>query len=262
MYIIDIHSHFYPEKIALKATDSIRDFYEIYGGTMNGTVDMLVERGMAAGISKFVVLAVATRPEQVLHINDFISSKTKHNDTFIGCVTIHAGMEDPAGEAERILDMGLRGIKMHPDIQGFDIDDPRLFPMYEAAEGKLPVFLHMGDPRMDYSHPTRLRRILELFPKLEAEAAHFGGYSMPEIAYQQLKDTSCIMDISSSLMFMAPGEPERYINAYGAERLAFGTDYPLWDPVTEVERFLRLKITDEQKEQIAHKTAQRFLNIP
>ena len=62
-------------------------------------------------------------------------------------------------------------------------------------------------------------------------------------------------------MFMAPGEPEKYINAYGAERLAFGTDYPLWDPVTEMERFLRLKITDEQKEQIACKTAQRFLNI-
>lgn len=261
MYFIDIHTHIYPEKVAEKATDSIRDFYEIYGGTMNGTADMLLERGKAAGISKYVTLAVATRPEQVIHINDFMSSRTKDSDVFIGCGTVHAAMENPAKEAERVLAMGLHGIKMHPDIQGFDIDDPRLFPVYEAIEGKIPVFLHMGDPRMDYSHPARLRKVLELFPKLEAEAAHFGGYCVQEIAYQQLKDTSCIMDISSSLMFMAPGEPEKYINAYGAERLAFGTDYPLWDPVTEMERFLRLNITDEQKEQIACKTAQRFLNI-
>ena len=51
------------------------------------------------------------------------------------------------------------------------------------------------------------------------------------------------------------------MNHYGAERLAFGTDYPVWDPVREVERFLSLNITEEQKEQIAWKTASRFLNL-
>jgi len=261
MYIIDIHTHFYPEKVAQKATDSIRDFYEIYGGTMTGTADMLLQRGKAAGISKFVVLGVAIHADKVQHINDFIHEKTHNSDTFIGCGTVHAGMEAPAAEAERIMAMGLHGIKMHPDTQGFSIDDPRLLPMYEAIQGKLPVFLHMGDLRMDYSHPARLRRVLEMFPKLQTVAAHFGGYSMPETACRLLKDTDCIMDISSSLMFMQPGEAEHYINLYGAERLAFGSDYPLWDPVTEVQRFLQLRITDEQKEQIAHKTAQRFLGI-
>ena len=69
------------------------------------------------------------------------------------------------------------------------------------------------------------------------------------------------MDVSSSLMFMEPGVAEKYINLYGAERLAFGTDYPLWDPVKEVQRFLDLKITPEQKEQIAWKTAKEFLHL-
>lgn len=262
MYIIDMHTHFYPEKIAQKATDSIRDFYEIYGGTMGGTAEELQQRGKAAGISKFVVLGVAIHPSKVQHINDFICEKTHGSNVFIGCGTLHAEMEAPAEEAERLIAMGLHGIKMHPDTQRFAIDDPRLLPVYEAIQGRLPIFLHMGDPRVDFSHPSRLRRVLDMFPKLEAVAAHFGGYSMPETAYSLLKDTSCIMDISSSLMFMQPGEAEHYINLYGAERLAFGTDYPLWDPVTETERFLQLRITDEQKEQIAHKTAQRFLNIP
>ena len=121
--------------------------------------------------------------------------------------------------------------------------------------------LHMGDKRYNHSHPARLRKVMELFPKLEVMAAHFGGYSMYETACQELKDKNCIMDISSSLMFMAPGEAERYINLYGAERFAFGTDYPVWDPVEEVQTFLDLKLTMAQKEQIAWKTATEFLKL-
>ena len=51
------------------------------------------------------------------------------------------------------------------------------------------------------------------------------------------------------------------MNHYGAERLAFGTDYPVWDPAREVELFLSLDLTDAQKEQIAWKTAARFLDL-
>ena len=62
-------------------------------------------------------------------------------------------------------------------------------------------------------------------------------------------------------MFMEEGVAEKYVNAYGAERLAFGTDYPLWDPVVETERFFRLKLTDAQFEQIGHKTVERLLGL-
>ena len=50
-------------------------------------------------------------------------------------------------------------------------------------------------------------------------------------------------------------------NHDSAERLAFGSDYPVWDPVREMELFLALNLTDDQKEQIAWKTAARFLNL-
>ena len=63
------------------------------------------------------------------------------------------------------------------------------------------------------------------------------------------------------MMFLPQKQVERYISIYGAERLAFGTDYPLWDPVTEVEHFLSLDITAEEKEQIGHKTAERVLKL-
>ncbi len=43
--------------------------------------------------------------------------------------------------------------------------------------------------------------------------------------------------------------------------MAYGTDYPLWDPAQEVERFLQLKLRPDQIEQIAWKTAYRFLKL-
>ena len=262
MEIIDIHTHIYPDKIARKAADSVRDFYELEGSLkMDGTVEMLLEEGKKAGISRFVVLPVSNTPNRVRSINHFILEQTQLHDDFIGFGTVHAEMEGLCQEAEWIMAQGLQGIKMHPDSQRFCIDDERLLPVYDMLQDKIPVILHMGDWRYNYSHPVRLRRVLELFPRLEVIAAHFGGYSMFETAKEQLSDKNCIFDISSAMMFMAPGEAEKYINHYGAERLAYGTDYPLWDPVTEVNRFLQLKLTDEQFEQIAHKTAEQFLKL-
>jgi predicted TIM-barrel fold metal-dependent hydrolase len=150
---------------------------------------------------------------------------------------------------------------MHPDSQQFCIDDERLFPVYDLLQDKIPVMLHMGDPRYPYSHPARLRRVLDLFPRLQVIAAHFGGYRLFHTAWELLRDTDCIFDTSSALMFMERGEAEKYINSYGAERMAYGTDYPLWDPVREVERFSQLNLTDDQFDQIFHKTAERVLNL-
>jgi len=261
MKIIDIHTHVYPEKIASAAIRTVREFYRLESCDMDGTASMLLQRGEEAGISQFVLMPVANRAGQVSSINRFVQQQVAENTCFIGFGAIHADIPDIGTEVERILSMGMKGIKVHPDFQKFPIDDPRLFPMYESIQGRLPVLFHMGDPRYDFSHPARLRRVLELFPGLEAIAAHFGGHTMQETACELLKDTSCIFDISSTMMFLPKKDVERYISIYGAERLAFGTDYPLWDPVEEVQHFLSLDLTMEQKEQIAHKTAERLLKL-
>lgn len=257
--LIDFHCHIYPDAVADKAAQSIRDFYEIGGGNLAGTVDNLLTYGKSAGISRYVVLPVSLKPERTQHINDFIVSQVAQHPEFTGFGTIHAAMDSIMDETQRIMDLGLKGIKMHPDSQVFAIDDPRLLPVYEQIQGKLTVMLHMGDHRYDYSHPVRLRRVLELFPRLDVVAAHFGGYSMYKTAYELLNDKNCMFDVSSSLMFMPDGEAEKYIRAYGAERMLFGTDFPLWNPVEETQRFLQLKLTDGEFEQIGSKTALRVL---
>ena len=261
MKLIDIHTHIYPDDIAQKATDSVQQFYGIGSATMNGTVKMLLEEGNRAGISQFVILPVALRADRVQHINDYVQQQAQLNDCFIPFGTVHAAMDNLMGEVERLLALGVKGIKMHPDSQRFSIDDERLFPMYEALRGRAPVLLHMGDHRYNYSHPVKLRKVLDMFPGLDTIAAHFGGYSMYDTALELLKDTDCVMDVSSSLMFMENGKAEYYVNQYGAERLAFGTDYPMWEPELETKRFFDLKLTESQFEQIAHKTAERILKL-
>ena len=262
MEFIDFHTHIYPDAIAAKAADSVREFYEGKGNpSIYGTTKMLLERGTMAGTSRFVVLPVAMRPDRTRHINDFILEQVAQEPRFIGFGTVHAAMDNLIEEVEYIQAKGLCGVKMHPDSQVFNIDDDRLLPMYEHIQGKLPVILHMGDHRYDYSHPHRLRRVLDMFPGLQVIAAHFGSYQIHKEAYKYLKDKECFFDVSSSLMFMEEGEAENYINQYGAERFVYGSDFPMWDPVEEMARFLKLKLTDDQFEQIANKTAKQILGI-
>ena len=258
---IDFHTHIYPDAIASKAADNIREFYGFGEKAMDGTAKTLLQRGNTAGVHRFVILPVAVRPDRTRHINEFILSQVAAEPSFFGFGTVHAGQENLMDEVDFILEKGLRGVKMHPDFQLFNIDDARLFPMYEQLQGKLPIVFHVGDNRYDYSHPKRVRRILELFPHLQVIAAHFGSYAIYREAYDLLKDTDCFFDVSSSLMFMGEGVAEGYINSYGAERFVYGSDFPMWDPVVEMERFMKLKLSDRQFEQIAHKTAEYILKL-
>ena len=260
MKFIDMHTHVYPDAIATKAARSIRNYYHL-GNDMDGTVSTLLERGSAAGVTHYLILPVAVKPDHVRSINQFTLQQIKEHACFTGFGTIHAGMEDLMGEVQWIRNAGLKGLKIHPDCQRFNIDDPRLFPVYEDVQGNLPMMIHLGDENFDYSHPARLRKVLKNFPHLQVCAAHFGGHTMYETAKECLSDTNCILDISSTLMFLDKKTAEGYVNHYGAERLAFGTDYPVWDPQWETELFLSLDLSDDQKEQIAWKTAERFLGL-
>ena len=260
MQLIDFHTHVYPDPIATKATQSIRDFYGIGHAKMTGTTSELLERGTQSGISRFVILPVALKENHVAHINNFVAEQVSQHPQLTGFGTLHAAMNNAEQEVERIISMDLRGIKMHPDCQAFPIDDERLFCVYEILQDKhLPIMFHMGDSRYNTSHPARLCHIMDMFPHLEVIASHFGGYSMYETAHSLLKNRSCYFDISSSLMFMENGIAEKYIHACGAERFVYGTDYPLWDPTEEVKRFFKLKLTENEFEQIAFKTALHIL---
>ena len=260
MKIIDFHTHIYPKKVAQKATENICSFYGITT-CFTGVSETLLEVGKEAGIAQFVLLPIATKPEQTRSANEFVLREVREHPEFLGFGTLHAETKNPFDEIDYIESSGLKGIKLHPDAQGFPMDDARMLPIYDRLQGRLPVLVHCGDPRYDYSHPARVRRILDMFPNLQIIAAHLGGWDMFDVAYEYLRDTNCWFDLSSSIMYLSPEKTREYLSGYGADRILFGTDFPVWDPRKEVKTFLNLDLSPEEMEKIAFRNAEAILGI-
>lgn len=260
--IIDAHAHIFPEKIARKASDGISSFYGGMKVGYDGSLDTLLEEGGKAGVDRYIVQSVATVPSQVRAINDFISESVKeHHDKLIGFGALHPDYNDIAGETERIISLGLKGIKIHSDFQQFFVDDEFAYPIYEGAQGRLPILFHVGDDRYDFSSPERLLRVIRRFPKLTVIAAHLAGWSMWDRGVELFEHESdhIFVDCSSSLYAMTPEHAAKLIRRIGAERVLWGTDYPMWDAAEELERFDRLPLSDDEKEMILGKNALRLL---
>ena len=124
MEIINAHAHIYPEKIAAKATDTIGEFYDIKMEMPAGTAERLLEDGRRAGVTGYVVHSVATTAHQVRSINDFIKRECDAHPEFIGFITLHQDLseEEVEREVEMAIANNMRGVKLHPDFQKFDID--------------------------------------------------------------------------------------------------------------------------------------------
>jgi predicted TIM-barrel fold metal-dependent hydrolase len=258
MKIIDAHCHIYPDKIAAKAVENVGNFYQIEMQGAGSTGDLLA-RQQQANITASIVHSVALRASNVQSINDFIAEQARLYPSLIGFATMHQEFANMEAEVERCIAAGLRGFKLHPDSQGVNADDPRLMRLYEIIEGRLPLILHCGDYRWDNSHPRRIREILHAFPRLVLNAAHFGGWSLYDLAVEYLEDESCFMDISSASVYLGPRRTTELIRIYGAERILFGSDYPMWDPAEEVERFWKNDLSEAEREQICWRNAERFL---
>ena len=261
--IIDMHTHIFPGKIADKAVDAIGKFYDI-PMQERGVSDNLLEKEKEAGVDRMLVCSTATTKAQVESINNFIAGETAAHPEFIGFGSLHPDYEDPDKEVARMREIGLVGIKLHPDFQKFHIDDPAAYPIYEAAQGKMPILFHMGDARYDFSEPKRLLKVLTDFPKLIALAAHLGGYQAWDAAETlpgYLGHPRMYIDTSSSLPFVSPARALKIIHAHGTDRVFFGTDYPMWEPTEEMERFMRIPLTDEEREKLFHENAENLLGL-
>lgn len=258
MTVIDVHAHIYPEKIAAKAVDAVGGFYTVpmFG---DGTAAHLLEAKQRAPITHFVVHSVATKPGAVESINDFISKACAAHPEFIGFMAMHQDYPDPEREIERALGLGLVGMKLHPDTQQVAMDDPRLMRIYEIIEGRMPLIVHTGDYRYDFSHPRRLVNVLHTFPDLVVDAAHFGGWSVFDMATEYLEHENCFLDASSAMSFLAQRRTRELVEIYGHERILFGSDFPMWDPAGEYEVFTSCGFSDDALEDMLWHNAERFL---
>lgn len=257
----DAHAHIYPEKIAEKATASVGAFYNLKMEN-TGLPEVLLREGKRAGIDRFAVCSVATKVEQVRSINAFIERACREHPEFVGLAAWHQDIADIEGELDDIMGRGLKGIKLHPDFQEFQIDDPNLLPFYRAAHRRgLPILFHTGDIRKDFSSPRRLARLLDKLPDLTCIAAHLGGYTEWDTARECLKGENLYVDASSSLGFISREEALKSIYHFGTDKVMFGTDFPMWRAGEELGRFFNLGLTAEENRAVLYGNFARLYRL-
>ena len=260
MPIVDVHTHIYPDKIAQKATESVGLFYDIPMEAHEGTISTLLELRSGSPITHNVVCSVAVKPQTVTSINDFIARSCAEDKSLLGLAAMHQDFENPEAELVRAKEQGLLGMKLHPDTQRVDMDDPRFMEVYAICERLgLALLVHCGDYRYDYSHPSRMKRILHEFPQLRVCAAHFGGWSVQDLALEYLEDENCFLDMSSSMRYLGPRRTRELCEIYGPDRMMFGSDFPMWNPASELQIFHSLGFSDAAYEKMCWHNAERWL---
>lgn len=259
--IIDFHCHVFPGTVAQKATDNVGRYYGLamHG---NGTAANLVRNAKGINVKSFLVHSSATKAAQVESVNNFIAGYVKNNNMFIGFGSMHKEYEHIEEEMKRMKSIGLSGLKLHPDFQGFVIDEQDMLKIYEIAEYfNMPLLFHVGDENTDASSPKRLSKILDIFPKLRVVAAHMGGYSAWDEAIDCLYGKNLYFDTSSTMHKVPYERMREMIYMHGADKILFGSDYPIQTTPEAYEDILKLRLPDEDMEKILHKNAEKFLGL-
>jgi predicted TIM-barrel fold metal-dependent hydrolase len=257
MEIIDSHCHIWPEKVAQKAKDFLEQAFN-HKMVSLPVADNLLRHMDRAGISKSITSSVASRPDQVISINNWLFSM-KH-ERFIPFASMHpfyyesAGKNGLAQELKRIKDNAF-GIKLQPEFQNFYIDDEKAFPVYEMLEElNLPVIFHCGvelsSPGEVKSSPDRMIKVLEKFPEMKVIGAHMGGFMMWGEALEKLAGKNIYFDTSDSIRAMKPELLNMFFEKHGFDKIFFGSDFPMQTPKEEVDFIKNLPISEENKQKI------------
>ena len=158
------HAHVFPESI-----------------NPNGTIDRLLALMDACGIEQAV--GFAPFPHQAkgrdLDPSAWLADHVKKNDRLLGFGTIDPKRDDRRDQVKRVRDLGLVGMKLHPNAQGFDILSPQIFEVYDAAqEQSLFITFHTGvhQSRLLETSLLRFDEIAWGFPRLKFSMEHVGGY--------------------------------------------------------------------------------------
>lgn len=267
--VIDAHCHVFPDKIAEKSKISVRDFYELPMYTSGTAEHLKNERnniieidGRKFQIVKQLICSPAVVPHQTESINHFISGLVEEDSAFVGFGTLHPENENFSEILAGFRDMYLYGLKVHSDFQQFNIDEPNMYPVYEECTRlKMPVLYHMGDKKLDFSHPRRLAKVLQDIPDLIAVAAHMGGYSHWKEALEVLQPSERLyFDISSTLQFIDGDLLKQFMNRFGTEHFFFGSDFPMWNPETELRTLLSFGFSEEELHALLYSNYQKFLH--
>ncbi len=276
--IVDIHTHLFPDALAKKALErlakNLRDYdpnYDPSAPYTDATANGLRASAENAGIDICVVMPIATSPRPSVTLNDF-AIKVNNMPKLCSFGSIHPKSPDALHELERISELGILGIKLHPEYQDCYVDGPETVAVVRhAAKLGMWVLFHAGAdagmPPPVHGTPQHFVRLREAAPDAKIILAHMGAYRLWHQAANLYKGLGFYADTSYSID-VHPEEQDilaELIRILGADHVMFGTDSP-WACQTEslkaTKAFLsKYGFSDKECSDILGSNAARILDL-
>ena len=262
MRVIDFHTHYYPDKIVEKALNKAIEFIK---PVTNGTRAGLLESMKKNNIAYSVALPMVNCPENARSLNLWASRE--NHDEIIMFGSVHPEEETPEETLKYVAEMGMKGIKVHPEYQNFHFADPKYDRIWSAcADLDLIVLTHTGFdimfPPPYHCTPEDLAQVIKRHPKLKLVAAHGGGMRM----FDEVEKHLCGKNIYFDLAFMNDMNIDtetlnRLVQRHNEDCILYGSDSPWCDQGEMIEIVQNLSVSEEAKKKIFHKNAEKLLKI-
>ena len=172
-------------------------------------------------------------------------------------------------EVDRVADAGAAWLKLHPNTQHFDVADPAVAKVVrKAAERGLPILFDAYSP-WDANQPGKFVNLAIAAPESRLILAHAHGPGFPQLLVYDILarypewQRNVWIDISVTGPMLAGGPfSDQFawvLRKVGVDRVVFGSDYPVDDPLTAIRAVAELGFTDEEQAAILHNNAHALL---
>jgi len=209
--------------------------------------------------------------------NDFVAGcVAAHPDVFLGFASVdpHKGRAAVAELRRAVVELGLRGLKLHPGAQDFSPDDRRHYELYATcAELEIPVLFHTGTTgvgaglpggggvKLGTSRPILLDSVAADFPELQIVAAHPSWPWQDEMLAVAQHKSNVWLDLSGwSPRRWSPALRDAVLGPL-QDRALFGTDYPFITFTKWRKAFLAHGPGDEVVDKVLRGNARRLLGL-
>ena len=214
-----------------------------------GTIDRLLQMLDRTGIDEAVCFAPFPHQTDGSGIkgNEWLAGELRKRDRLHGFGTIDFRRSDLKEQVKQARELGLRGLKLHPNAQEFDLLAPEALAVYAAAEANgLFITFHSGVHHFPLKH-YNVRNFDEIawkFPDLRFSLEHVGGYSffnealaviVNNIPFPPRPGRRCMVYAGLTSVFtpkylrfwyMPRERLEELLLQAGVAQLIFGLDFP------------------------------------
>ncbi len=278
--IIDFHTHIFSPRIKQNRDKYIKSdscFALLYSSpdARLATADELINNMDREGIDISVVLNIGWgKNELCVETNDYIlESVARYPQRLVGFGAVPPRLSQSAlAEVERCARGGMRGIgEMRLETRPADLKESgKISPLIEKiSELNLILLVHSSEPVGHHYPgkgaitPDRLYPIITGFPDLTIVCAHWGGglpfYAlMPEVKKAM---ANVFFDTAASPFLYRPQIYQQVTQLVGADKILFGSDYPLLAPSRLIKEIKSLDLPAETESLILSGNARRLLGI-